>query len=170
VSRDTEPDLDPDRKGPDDNEPQGHLRTTGPGPIVGLSLVGLVTGWLVRPVTTALERPSPTVGWLPVLVLFFVAAIMVGVAWSTHRALHDRRERLEPHRAVNRLVLAKACALAGALVAGGYLGIALSWLGTDADLAHQRLVHAALAGLAGALIVAGSLWLERACRVRTDDD
>ena len=37
---------------------------------------------------------------------------------------------------MNRLVLAKSCALAGALVAGGYFGYALSWLGlTEAELA-----------------------------------
>ena len=86
---------------------------------------------------------APTVGWLPVLALAFVALVMVSVAWSTHRSLHRRHERLQPHHAVNRLVLAKSCSLAGALVAGGYLGYALSWLGlTDAELAHQRMVHA----------------------------
>ena len=33
------------------------------------------------------------------------------------------RERLEPHQAVNRLVLGRAAALVGALVAGGYAGL-----------------------------------------------
>ena len=35
---------------------------------------------------------------------------------------------------MNRLVLARACALVGALVAGGYLGYALSWVGVDTEL------------------------------------
>ena len=70
---------------------------------------------------------------------------------------------------MNRLVLAKACALTGAIVAGGYFGYALSWWGSTAALGPQRMVQAGLAGVAGVLIVAGSLLLERACRVHRDD-
>ena len=92
------------------------------------------------------QRSAPTVSWLPVLALAFVAVIVGAVAWSTYRLLHRRHGRLEPHHAVNRLVLAKACALAGALVAGGYFGYALSWLG---------LTDAALARRAGAALAAG---------------
>jgi hypothetical protein len=78
---------------------------------------------------------------------------------------------LAPHQAVNRLVLAKACALAGAMVGGGYFGYALSWWGvSEAELAQQRMVQSLVAGAAGVSIVAASLWLERACRVRGDDE
>ncbi|MGH3445523.1 MAG: DUF3180 family protein, partial [Nocardioidaceae bacterium] len=97
--------------------------------------------------------------------LFLVAAILGYVAYATHRDLHRRHERLEPHQAVNRLVLAKACALAGAAVAGGYFGFALSWVGIASQLAGQRIVHSVLAGIAAVLIMVGSLLLERACRV-----
>lgn len=149
-------------------EPEGHIGTTGPGSVVGFGLVGLVLGWLVRPVSVRLDGTAPTVGWLPVLTLAFVAAVVGAVAWSTYRLIHRRHQRLEPHKAVNRLVLAKACALTGALVAGGYVGYAVSWLGlTEAALARERVVHSLLAGLAGALLVVGSLLLERACRVRS---
>jgi hypothetical protein len=137
---------------------------------VGWALAGLVLGWLVHPVSVRLSGTAPTVSWLPVLALLFVAAVVGSVAWSTYRLLHRRHERLQPHHAVNRLVLAKSCALAGALVAGGYFGYALSWLGlTEAALARQRVVHALLAGVAGILLVVGSLLLERACRVSRDD-
>ena len=66
--------------------------------------------------------------------------------------------------------LVKACAVAGALVAGGYFGYALSWVGmSEAELASQRLVRALLGGLAGTALVVGSLLLERACRVSKGD-
>jgi high-affinity Fe2+/Pb2+ permease len=71
---------------------------------------------------------------------------------------------------VNRLVLARACALVGALVAGGYAGYALSWVGMDSDLASQRLWRSAVAAVAGVAIVVTSMLLERACRVRSDDE
>lgn len=158
------PEEEPERPGP------GHVRTTGPGAIVVFALLGLVAGWLLRPVSVNLAGKAPTLGWLQVFVLFFVAAVLGGVAWSTYRTLHRRHERLEPHQAVNRLVLAKACALAGAAVAGGYFGYALSWWGiSEAALARDRIVHAVAAGIAGVLIVASSLLLERACRVSEDD-
>ena len=148
----------------------GHIRTTSPGAVTGSALVGLVLGWAVRPVSIRLNGAAPTVGWVPVLALAFVALVVGSVAWSTHRALHRRHERLQPHHAVNRLVLAKSCAVAGALVAGGYFGYALSWVGmSEAELANQRLVRALLGGLAGAALVVCSLLLERACRVSEDD-
>ena len=146
------------------------MRPTTAGAVVGTALLGLVLGWLLRPVSVWGNRPAPTVGWLPALTLTFVALLIGSVAWSTHRLLHRRRLLLEPHRAVNRLVMAKTCALVGALFAGGYLGYALSWVGlTDAALARQRVVHSVLAGVAAVLLVVGSLLLERACRVRKDD-
>lgn len=157
---------------PRDGDPSprpGRIGTTSPELVTGFALSGLVLGWLVRPVAAALSRPAPTVGWLPVLALVFVAVIVGSVAWSTHRLLHRRHGRLEPHHAVNRLVLAKACALAGSLIGGGYFGYALSWLGlTEGALARERLLHSLLAGLAAVLLVAGSLLLERACRVGPD--
>ena len=84
--------------------------------------------------------------------------------------MHVHHQRLEPHRAVNRLVLARACALVGALVAGGYVGYAVSWVGVDTELADQRVWRSAVAALAGVAIVITSLLLERACRVRSDPD
>ena len=167
MSRLPDPEQEPT---PEPPEPEGRIRTTGAGLLLGLGLVAFVLGWAVRPVSIDLRGAAPTVGWLPVLTLFLVAAILGGVAWATHRALHTHRLRLPAHQAVNRLVLAKACALAGAVVAGGYFGYALSWLGLDSDLAQQRLLRSALAGAAGVLIVAGSLALERACRVKPTDD
>jgi H+/Cl- antiporter ClcA len=163
-----DPDLDPDPgPGGPEQDPSGHIGTTKPGPLIGFALTGLVLGWLLRPVSIALNGTAPTVGWLPVLALAFVAVIVGAVGWVTYRAVHRRHERIEPHRMVNRLVLAKSCALAGAMVGGGYLGYAMSWLGlTEAELAEERMLHSLLAALACVVIVTGSLLLERACRVR----
>ena len=133
-------------------------------------VVGLIGGWLVRRVAASLGATAPLVSWSQALVLFLGAAILAVTAWHTGRALDGRQPRPEPHRLVNRLVLARACALAGALVAGGYLGYALSWLGDAAELAGQRAGRAGLAGLGGLLVLGTGLWLERACRVRSGDD
>jgi hypothetical protein len=164
VSRDLGPDREPERD--QEPEPGGRVRTTSAGALAGFASTGLVLGWLLRPVSIAMSDVAPTVGWLPAGALLFVAAVVGWVALSTHRSFQRRHERIEPHRAVNRLVLAKSCALAGALVAGGYFGYALSYLGiVDSDLAEQRVLHSLAAGIASVLLVVASLLLERACRV-----
>ena len=173
MTREPEGSPPADPAGPDGSEPpdpRGRIRTTSPGAIIGYFLVGLVLGWLIRPVTVRISGTAPTVGWGPIVALAFVAAFVGATAWSTYRTVHRRRERLEPHHAVNRLVLAKASALAGSLVTGGYFGYALSWWGlTDALLARERVLHSVIAGVVGVLLVTGSLLLERACRVSRHD-
>ena len=168
MSRDPDPEQEPV---PEPPQPEGRIGTTRPGPLLALGLTGLVLGWALRPISIDVRNVAPTVGWLPVLALFLVAVIVGAAAWSTHRTLQVHGIGLPAHQAVNRLVLAKSCALAGALVAGGYFGYALSWVGlTEGELAGQRLVRSVLAGIASVLIVAASLALERACRVSHSDD
>ena len=174
MSRD--PSGDPDDGSPDGSQhdaappSRGRLGHTSPGAVTVALVIGLIGGWLVRRVAAYLGTTAPLVSWSQALVLFLGAAILAATAWHTGRALDGRQPRPEPHRLVNRLVLARACALAGALVAGGYLGYALSWLGDAAELAGQRAGRAGLAGVGGLLVLAMALWLERSCRVRPVDD
>ncbi len=147
----------------------GSLRPTQPWVLAAWAVVGLAGGWLVHPLAERSSGTAPIVTWLQPLALFLVAAILGGTAHATWRTVQVRRERLLPHQAVNRLVLARACAFVGALAAGGYLGYALSWLGVDAELADQRLARSLVAAFASVLVVVTSLLLERACRVRDLD-
>ncbi len=148
--------------------PPGRLRPTSPGALTAWGVAGLVGGWLLHAYADRRLDAAPIVTWAQPLALFLVAAILAFTARATWRAVQVRHQRLASHQAVNRLVLARACAYVGALVAGGYLGYALSWVGVSAELAEQRVVRSLVAALAGACIVATSLWLERACRVRED--
>lgn len=154
---------------PSGDEPSGRLRPTSPAVMTAWGLVGLVGGWLLRPISEGLRGWAPIVSWAQPLALVLVAAILGGTAYATWRTVHVHHQRLEPHRAVNRLVLARSCALVGAFVAGGYLGYAVSWLGVDAEWADQRAWRSAAAGLAGIATVIAAVALERACRVRSDD-
>jgi hypothetical protein len=157
---------------PPDEEPSGggRLRPTTPGVIAAWGAVGLVGGRLVRPIAERVQGTAPIVTWLQPLALFFVAAILGATAWITWRQLQVRREWIEPHQAVNRFVLARSCVFVGALVAGGYFGYALAWLGVDTELGSQRVWRSVFGGVAGVAIVVTALLLERACRVRSDDE
>jgi hypothetical protein len=167
LSRDPVAQDDPEKEPP---EPEGRLRTTGPGALLGCLLVGLVCGWALRPLSVQLGATAPRVTWLQASAFFVVAAVLGVVARTTRRELQRGPSRLRAHEAVNRLVLAKSCALTGALVAGGYLGYALSWVGVAAELSSERITRSLVAAVGAGLTVVASLLLERACRVRGDDD
>mgnify|MGYP003295988940 CR=1 FL=1 len=156
---------------PSGEEPSGgHLRPTPVAVLIAWAVAGLVGGWLLHPVGDRVLGTAPIVTWAQPLALFLVAAILGATAWLTWRAVHVRQERLEPDHAVNRLVPARACALVGALAAGGYAGYALSWLGLDAALASQRAWRSAFAAAGGVAIAITAMLLERACRVRSGAD
>ena len=146
----------------------GSVRTTPPGVLIVWGVVGLVCGWAVRPVAQRLGESPPVVGWAQVLALLLVAAALGWVAWATRQAVVKKRW-LEPHKAVNRLVLGKACALVGALACGGYAGYVLTWIGSEAALAGERMLRSGVGAAAGLLMCIAALLLERACRVPPDD-
>ena len=151
----------------DQEDPRGNLGPTAPGVLVGWALTGLVGGWGLHLVSDRLGRVPPLVSWAQPLALLLLAAILGAVAWATRRTVHVRREQLLPHQAVNRLVLARACALVAALVGGAYLGYALSWIGAPQD--NGRLWPSFAGAAAGLLGVVAALLLERACRIRNSD-
>ena len=151
-----------------EESPAGRLRPTSAGAITAWAVVGLVGGWLLHPAFEWLNGSAPLVTWAQPLALALVAAILGCTAWLTWRTVHVQQQRLEPHRAVNRLVLARSCALVGALVAGGYLGYAVSWVGLGAELGPQRVWRSVAAAIAGVGVVVTAILLERACRVRSD--
>lgn len=156
----------PDDTDPERDEQHGSLRPTSVAALAGWTIVGLVVGWAVHPVSERLDTVSPVISWLQPLTLWLLAAILGFTAWATWRAVQVRNERLLAHQAVNRLVLARASAIVAALVAGGYVGYALSWLGDPAEMADDRVLRSLLAAGGAVVAAVAALLLERACRVR----
>ncbi len=162
--------ISPDEDDEEREPPQGRIRITGPGPLVVAGVVGLVLGWAVRPLWLQLGYAEPDISLLSISVLFFAAAIIGGSAYLTRRTVLRDRFALAHHQAVNRLVLGKACALAGALLLGGYLGYALAQLGVGDPASTARLWRSCVAALAAGAVTGAALLLEAACRVPRDPD
>jgi hypothetical protein len=142
--------------------------------LVVAALFGGLAGWLLVVVLNALDVTAPEVPWTAPIGLLVVAALVGGLAYSTHQRIQVRRERIDPSRAVGLLVLGKASALAGALVAGGYFAYALMFVTRlDAAAPRDRVIRSAVAVVASLALCGVGLLLERACRVpgrRSDDD
>lgn len=139
--------------------------------MAGSLVIGLAIGGLVRPAFERADGTAPAVGWSVPLTLAFFAAVLGGLAWTTHRTVHAERGRLAPHRAVNLLVLGKASALVGAFTAGAYTGFALTFMRSwEVPSGRDRVLQSLAAAVVAALVMVGGILLERACKVPDDDD
>ncbi|CAN5889533.1 hypothetical protein BH20ACT6_BH20ACT6_18950 [soil metagenome] len=146
------------------------MRPTSAATLAATALLGALLGGLVPAAFELAGAIAPTVPWSAAVALAFLAALLLALAASTWRTLHRRRLRIEAGRAVALLVLGRAAALSGALVAGGYLAFGLTYIGRiDAALPRERLVHGLVAALAAAALAASGIMLERACRVPDSD-
>jgi H+/Cl- antiporter ClcA len=139
--------------------------------LVVAAVFGGLSGWLVVVIANAFDLIPPEVPWTAPIGLILVAALVGALAYATHQRIQVRRERIEPQRAVALLVLGKASALAGALVAGGYFAFALMFLTRlDAAAPRDRVIRSAVAIVAGVALCIMGLLLERACKVPTEPD
>lgn len=139
--------------------------------LVVAAIFGGLAGWLVVVIANAFDLIPPEVPWTAPIGLILVAALVGALAYATHQRIQVRRERIEPQRAVALLVLGKASALAGALVAGGYFAFALMFLTRlDAAAPRDRVIRSAVAIVAGVALCVLGLLLERACKVPTEPD
>jgi H+/Cl- antiporter ClcA len=139
--------------------------------LIVAAVFGGLAGWLVVVIANAFDLIPPEVPWTAPIGLILVAALVGALAYATHQRIQVRRERIEPQRAVALLVLGKASALAGALVAGGYFAFALMFLTRlDAAAPRDRVIRSAVAIVAGVVLCIMGLLLERACKVPTEPD
>ncbi len=147
------------------------MTTTPIRSLVVAAVFGALAGWLVVVVANALDLVAPYVPWTAPGALVVIAALVGALAWSTHQRLQVRKERMVPERAVAFLVLGKASALAGAVIAGGYLAFALMFVSRfEAAAPRERVIRAMIAVVVAAGLTVAGLLLERACRVPDGDD
>ncbi len=134
--------------------------------LVTAALTGAGAGWLIVVIANAFDLIPPRIPWTAPIALFLIAALVGVLAYTTHQRIQVRRQRVDPQRAVAFLVLGKAAALAGALVAGGYLAYGLMFVTRyAADAPRDRVIKSAVAVVAGISMCIAGLLLERSCKV-----
>ncbi|MGH1563845.1 DUF3180 family protein [Mumia sp. DW29H23] len=147
------------------------LRRSSAVQLAVLGVVGLAVGRAVRPFLEWRDALVPTVSWVAAGTMLFLAGILTFLAWTTFQSLHREHRTMHAARALRLLALAKASAIVTALIAGYYVGFALSFAG-DMELAlpRERVIRSAAAAVAALLALGAALALERACEVPNDDD
>ncbi|MBE7699190.1 DUF3180 domain-containing protein [Oerskovia sp. Sa1BUA8] len=135
-----------------------------------VTVVTTVVGWLV---VVGLERRGtylPRVPWIVDVALVGLAVAVFWAGWAVRSYLKGRRPSLDPLRAARTLVLAKAAALTGSLLAGWYLAQVVAVLG---DLAieprREKAVAAGVAALSAVVLAVVGLVVETFCQVPPED-
>lgn len=149
------------------------MTTTPVSALLVAAVFGALAGWLIVVIANALDLVPPYVPWTAPAALFVIAALVGGLARSTHQRIQVRQERIESERAVAFLVLGKASALAGAAIVGGYLAFAVIFVGRwEADGPRERVIRSLIAVVGALALCVTGLLLERACKVpgAEDDD
>ncbi|MFW6203405.1 MAG: DUF3180 family protein [Actinomycetota bacterium] len=148
------------------------MHATRIGTLLGVALAAVPAGWLFGRLVQAWTGVVPAVPWvLPLLLLFMAILLLLGArvarGWIEERRYDNRMDAL----VVARLAaLAKAAAVFGAAVTGGYLGMGLLALNELTFSAAQgRAVLSATVMVTGAGVAAAALRLERSCEVPPDE-
>lgn len=147
------------------------MKRTRPTSLIGLGVAGIVVGFLVELAAAsagfAVFIPPVT---LPIT-LVAVAAIIIAFAVPIRRSVRgNSARRVDPFQATRIVLLAKACALSGAVLAGAGVGI-LAYLLTRSVLPSGNALLLSALGVAGAVVLlAAGLVAEHFCTLPPDDD
>ncbi|MBT1636185.1 DUF3180 domain-containing protein [Clavibacter tessellarius] len=138
--------------------------------LIALLIAGAAVGWFAENALVMSGRPLLVPPLTLGATLLIVGIVLLGLAWPIRQATRGRRPgRVDPFRATRVVLLAKASALAGALLAGITGGV-LAFVLARPVLPGASSVGLAVAGTVGAvvLLVAG-LVAEHWCTVPPDD-
>ncbi|MEU8084224.1 DUF3180 domain-containing protein [Micromonospora sp. NPDC049101] len=140
--------------------------------LVVAALAAAAVAWLL--ISSLYYSGIPRLPWLPVVTLAGLAVLEAYAAINTRGRIERKpgRDAVNPLLVARFVVLAKASALAAAIFAGFYAGLA-GWLFMETTRAALDDRPAAGGGLLASLALVGAaLWLERSCRVpeRPDDE
>jgi len=144
---------------------------TRPATLVLLAVIGAVVGFLLQITLSAASapkfRPEFTFGATLALIGIVGVALAVPVYRATHGPL---RQPVDAFYATRVVVLGKASSLAGALLSGLGIGLAIELLIHSGSTTGETVLRV-LATLGGAvLLLVGGLVAEFLCRVPPHDD
>lgn len=147
------------------------MRTIRPAWLVAVAVVLAVLGWVATELTSraSLALPVLPLSSLATMGLIVVVCLILGL--KVRRWRDGKRDKvLDPLMAARTVVLAQACAYAGAVLLGWHTGILLDQLptlGLRTELGVIWQMAALMAG--GVVMVAVGVAVERFCKLPPED-
>ena len=153
----------------DEHKPQPSLRPTTAATLFVFALAG---GSIMLLWATRAYPPIPN--WYTPLTLLALAIALTFAGFNIRSRISRKpgAERVEPLVIARFAALAKACAIGGALLSGGYAGVLIYTFIQRTVLATARadLPTVVFGLVCCVLLMASGLWLEYACRIPKKDD
>ncbi|MFC5382585.1 DUF3180 family protein [Aquipuribacter nitratireducens] len=149
-----------------------HVAPTRAGPLLLLAGVAFAVTTAVLQVRSAGGQAFAAPPLAASAVLAALAAAILVVAWPVRRWTKGERDRhLDPLRAARTVALAKAAALAGAVMSGAWTGFALVAVPLVSVSAQPgRVALTAAVVLASLAVTVAGLVAERWCMLPPEDD
>lgn len=147
------------------------MRRTHPTSLVGLGVLGVAIGFLIEATATGRGAATVVPPYSLPLTLLVIAAFVVALAVPIRQATHGKaRGPIDPFLAARIAMFAKACSLAGALLAGFGIGI-LIFLLTRSVIPGSGSLWQAIISMLGALaLLVGGLIAEHMCTLPPGSD
>lgn len=141
--------------------------------LLALAAVAAAVGWAVMAVVEGQQGRVIPVPWTAGALLWMLAvALFAWTLLARPRLLRRPGARpMSPFVAARSAALAMAASRTGSLVAGFYAGMAVGAFPMRMTPAAQDTLWASLLAVAASITLAAvALWLERLCRLPSDDD
>jgi hypothetical protein len=133
--------------------------------LVAALILGAALGALGLTLLDAAGARQPHLSYLVAGGFGLGAAALLAGAWFAHRRFHVLHRYPDPARGLALTALAKACALAGAALAGAYLALALDNLPRwNLEASHRRAVGGLVTAATAVCLSLGGKLLERECQ------
>lgn len=147
------------------------MKRTRSTTVVIVGLIGIVAGLLANAGLAAAGRPLIVPPLALAVTLAVIGVVVVTLAWPIRRAIKGTAPlRIDPFRAARTAVLAKSCAITGALLTGFMIGLAL-FLVTRSVIASTGSVWLTfISAIGGAVLLVGGLIAEWFCTIPPRDE
>ncbi|MCU1414947.1 MAG: hypothetical protein JWN80_2287 [Microbacteriaceae bacterium] len=146
------------------------MKRTNIGVLVLLAAVGAVGGALLEAALTSSGRAIIIPPLTLALALAAIGGIVISLAVPIRRLTRGRATApVDPYYATRVLVLAKASALAGALVVGFGIGVVF-YLSTRSIVAGGSVIQSIVTIIGAGALLAGGLVAEYMCTIPPSDD
>lgn len=147
------------------------LRTIRPAWLVVIAIVSGAAGWMAAVLASRASMATPVLPYSSLVTMGLIVVLTLVLGLRVRRWRNGVRKRfLSPILAARTVVLAQACAYAGAVFFGWHAGILVDQLPTMALRSNLDVIWQILALMAGGVVmVAVGLVVERFCRVPPED-
>lgn len=151
---------------------KGTMRTIRPAWLAGVAVAVAVLGLLATELSSRASLALPVLPLSSLATMGLIAVVCIVLGLKVRRWRDGKRDKaLDPLLAARTVVLAQACAYAGAVLLGWHGGILLHQLPTVALRAELGVIWQIATLMGGGLaMVAVGIAVERFCKVPPDDN